>query len=121
MTSHSQQSLFLPVFPLSVSGTDTRLVLPAKDVEVILDLSTTPTDTHTYTPYPVHHQILPILPSKYLSELSTSLHTGCSLYSPGYHLPWTSAASQHLTPTPTIASPSSFHFVYCSQKVLFGM
>ena len=46
--SHFQQNLFLLLFPFSVTGSHAHLALPAKDVEVILDLSITPRHTYIY-------------------------------------------------------------------------
>lgn len=122
MTFHFPKiSVPTSVFPLSVSGINTHLVLPAKDVEIILDLSITAL-SHTHTSYPACHQDLPILVPKYLSELSHFLYACFDQSNPGYHhLPWTKAATSqhHSLPTSTIASPSPFHFCILQPEYSF--
>lgn len=59
----------------------------SKAIRVIPDTSRTP-QTHTYISYPVVHQVLPVLPSKYLPELAASRCVCCCPSKPGYsHLP----------------------------------
>lgn len=118
MTFYFQQNLFLLLFPFSANGTNTHLVLPVKDMEVVLDLSITPTKTHTSRTYPVIPKHCRFC---FLNICQKYHFSACYHSKPGYyHLPWITAPSRP-HPRSTITSPSPFHSVYCSQNILLEM
>lgn len=100
-------------FPLSMSGTTTHLVLPAKDVEVILDLSINPVplppSQHIF--HSVHGQV------SFTFKVSigmTHFSVCCYPSSPGH-----TTSLNHYSTIPTLSQPRPF--TYYSQSIRFDM